>query len=131
MDGFFQASGLVLITVILCLTVASQNKSFSALLAMFVCAAVLLLGLEYLKPVADFLTELEQLGNLSEGMVKILLKTAMIGILTEVSALLCADGGNASLAQALRIAGTTYILWLSLPVFRCLLSLTQTILEGI
>lgn len=131
MEGFFQAAGAVLITVVLCLTVGSQNKSFAALLAMFVCAGVLLLGLEYMKPVAAFLTELEQLGNLSGDMVKILLKTALIAVLTEISALLCADSGNGSLAQALRIVGAVFILWLSLPVFRALLNLVQKILEGL
>ena len=131
MDGFFQAAGAVLITLVLCLTVGSQNKSFSTLLAMFVCVMVLIMGLGYLAPVSEFLEELEALGNLSGDMVKILLKTALIGMLTEICALLCADGGNASLAQALRIMGAAVILCLSMPVFRGLLDLVQRILEGI
>ena len=131
MDGFFQAAGAVLITLVLCLTVKGQNPSFSSLLAMFVCAMVLISGLKYLEPVSEFLTELEQIGNLSGDTVKILLKTALIGILSEIAALLCTDSGNSSLAQALRILGACLILWLSLPVFRGLLSLVQRILEGI
>ena len=131
MEGFFQAAAAVLLTVVLCLTVSVQSKSFSAILAMGVCAMVLLLGLQYLEPVSDFLTELESLGNLDGEMVKILLKTALIGILTEITALLCADSGNGSLAQSLRIVGAMVILWLSLPVFRGLVDLVQKILEGI
>ena len=131
MDGFFQASGAVLITVILSLTLGNQNRSFAALLAMAVCAMIMLLGLHYLEPVIEFIQELEAVGRLSEDMVKILLKTAFIGILTEITALLCADSGNISLAQALRLVGSVTILWLSLPVFRGLLNLVQRILEGI
>ena len=131
MDGFFQAAGAVLVTVVLCLTVSSQSKSFSALLSMGVCVMVLLLGLRYLEPVADFLAELESLGNLSSEMIKILLKTALISILTEITALLCADSGNGSLAQSLRIVGSAVILWLSLPVFQGLLDLVRQILEGL
>ena len=131
MDGFFQASGVVLITVILCLTLGNQNKSFSTLLAMAVCAMIMLIGLHYLEPVIQFIQELEAVGNLSGDMVKILLKTAFIGILTEITALLCADSGNSSLAQALRLVGSATILWLSLPAFRGLLDLVQRILEGI
>ena len=131
MDGFFQAAGAVLVAVILCLTLSAQSKSFSVLLSMGVCAMVLLLGLRYLEPVADFLSELEQLGNLSGEMVKILLKTTLIGILTEITALLCADGSNGSLAQSLRIVGSAVILWLSMPIFRGLLELVQQILEGL
>lgn len=131
MDGFFQASGAVLIAVILSLTLGNQNRSFAALLAMAVCAMIMLLGLHYLEPVIEFIQELEAVGKLSEDMVKILLKTAFIGILTEITALLCADSGNISLAQALRLVGSVTILWLSLPVFRGLLNLVQRILEGI
>ena len=131
MEGFFQAAAAVLLTVVLCLTVSAQSKSFSAILAMGVCTMILLLGLQYLEPVSDFLTELESLGNLDGEMVKILLKTALIGILTEITALLCADSGNGSLAQSLRIVGAMVILWLSLPVFRGLIDLVQKILEGI
>ena len=64
MEDFFQAAAGVLIAVVLCITLGSQNKSFSVLLAMGVCAMVLLLGLRYLAPVADFIRELEALGNL-------------------------------------------------------------------
>ena len=131
MDVFFQASGAVLITVVLCLAVGSQNKSFSILLAMLVCTMVLLVGMRYLESVAMLLEELASLGNLPEEMMNILLKTALIGILTEICALLCADGGNASLGQSLRIVGTAVMLWLSVPVFRGLIELVQKILEGI
>ena len=98
---------------------------------MLVCTMILLLGLRYLEPVAAFLEELTALGNLPEEMVNVLLKTALIGILTEICALLCADGGNASLAQSLRIIGTAVMLWLSVPVFRAFIELVQKILEGI
>lgn len=131
MEGFFQAAGAVMVTVVLSLTVATQNKSFSALLSMGVCAMVLLLCGGYLESVTAFLDELETLGNLSGDMVKILLKTALIGIITEITALLCADGGNASLAQSMRILSSGVILWLSMPVFRAFLELVQKILEGI
>jgi stage III sporulation protein AD len=131
MTGFFQAAAVVLITVVLCLTLGSQGKSFGNILSMAVCTIVLTMGLKYMEPVADFLKELQTLGNLSGEMITILLKTALIGMLTEICALLCSDGGNGSLAQALRMVGTAVILWLSLPIFRALLDLVQKILEGI
>ena len=120
-----------MIALVLCLTVGNQNKSFSALLAMMVCTMVLLLGLRYLEPVAEFIRELEAMGKFSGETVKILLKTALIGMITEIAALLCADGGSTSLGQVLRFVGSFTILWLSLPLFRGLIELIQKILEGI
>lgn len=126
-----QAAGAVLIGLILTQLLSNRDKSYASMLSMGVCAMVLLLGLSYLAPVVDFLRELETLGNLHSEMIKILLKVAGIGILTEISALLCTDSGNASLAQSLRILSAAVILWLSLPVFRALLDLIQRILEGV
>ena len=130
MEDFFQAAAMVLLGVILSLTVGQQNKSFSAILSIGICVLVLLIGMSYLKPVVVFLKELQTLGNLQGEMVRILLKTAMICIITEIAALLCSDGGNASSAQALRLLSSGVILYLSIPVFQALLELVQRILEG-
>lgn len=131
MEGFFQAAGAVLVTVVLCLTLASHHKSYGAILSMAVCAMVLILGIRYLEPVSEFFRELESLGNLAGDMTRILLKSTLIGMITEIVALLCSDGGNSSLAQSLRLVSTAVILCLSLPLFRGLLELVQKILEGI
>lgn len=130
MEGFFQAAGAVVILVVLCLLVSSRDKSFGALLAMAGCVMILALGLSYLSPVVTFLQDLESLGDLQPELVKILLKVSGIGILTEITALLCADSGNTSLAQSLRITSAGVILWLALPVFQALLDQIHTILEG-
>ena len=131
MEGFFRAAGLVLAALILLSVLSSRDKAFGSLLSMGVCAMVLLVLMGYLQPVVAFLGQLEALGNLRPELVKTLLKAGGIGILTEIGALLCADGGNASLAQSLRLLGSGVILWLALPVFQTFLELLQGILEGI
>ena len=131
MEGYFQAAGAVVILVILCLLVSSRDKSFASLLVMGGCAMVLMLGISYLSPVVSFLQDLQSLGNLQPELVKILMKVTGIGILTEITVLLCADSGNSSLGQSLRILSTGVILWLALPIFQAMLDLVQSILEGL
>lgn len=130
MGSFFQAAGAVLIALILTLLLCTRDKSSAAVLSMAVCAMVLIVGLTYLEPVVAFLRELETLGNLQSDLVKVLLKAGGIGILTEITALLCSDSGNASMGQSIRILSSAVILWLSLPVFQALLELIQEILGG-
>lgn len=120
-----------MILVILSLLVSSREKSYGTLLVMAGCVMVLILGVSYLRPVADFLQELQTLGNLQPEVVKILLKVAGMGILTEITCLICADSGNNALGQSLRILSTGVILWLSLPVFQALLDMIRSVLEGI
>lgn len=131
MDRFIQASALVLIAVVLALTLGKQGKDISMLLVMAACVMVMVIGMEYLEPVMDFLMQLEALGNLDSDMLSILFKVAGIGILSEVAGMICKDSGNASLGKVLQIAGTAVILWLSIPIFQVLLELIQNILEEI
>lgn len=131
MDMVWKAAGLVLIALILSSLVAARDKAFSSVLTMGVCTMVLIFALQFLSPVMDFLRQLEELALLQSDMMKILLKVCGIGILTEITALLCADSGNASLAQSLRTLSTAVILWMSIPIFQALLDLIREILEGI
>ena len=131
MTVFYQATGAVLLTAILTLVFSSQGKETGMVLALAGCGLVLVIMVSFLEPVMTFLKQLLDAGQLDESMVRILMKTAGIAILSETAALVCADSGNSSLGKALQMLGTAVILWLSIPVFQSLLELIQGILGGI
>lgn len=128
MEPVFKAAAAVLLTVVLCLALGKQSKDISIMLAMAVCAMVMIIGVTYLEPVLDFLRKLEALGDLNGGMVSILFKVVGIGILSEIAGMICADAGNASLGKSLHMLATAVILWLSIPIFEALLEMIQGIL---
>ena len=128
MDMFLQASALVLLGLILCQTL---EKNFSVLLCLGISVMILVAGISFFRPVVAFLEELQSLCNLRSDMLLILLKVTFVCVITEIAALLCADGGNASLGQSLKVLSSVVALWLSIPVFRALLDLLQRILEGV
>lgn len=128
MEGFLQAAGAALVTVILCGMLSKQGKETGLLLSMGVCCMLCLVALSYLRPVMDFLEQLETLGGLDGNMVAILLKAAGIGFLSEIAGLICSDAGNKSLGKAVQILGSGTILWLSIPLFQGLLELIQRIM---
>ena len=125
---FWKAAAGVLITVILCLMLSKQEKDLSMILTMTACCMVCALALTYLEPVLEFLQELESLGDLNGDMLGILLKSAGIGLVAELAAMICTDSGNASLAKTVQLLGSTVILCLSLPIFRSLLEMIRKIL---
>lgn len=131
MNDFLKASGYILIAVILCLVLSGQNKYFAALVSMLVCAIVAAAALRYLQPTLDFFRELQALGSWNSELLTVLLKAVGIGILTQVTVLICADSGNAALGKALQIMSTAIILWLSLPLFTELLELVNELLVKI
>ena len=131
MGGFLQACGGALIAVILYLTLGKQGKELGLVLTLAACSMILLLGLRYLEPVLDLVSQLKQMGSLDLELVEILLKGAGIGLLAELACLICTDAGNSALGKSVQILGSGVILWLSVPLFGRLMELLQQILGGV
>ena len=129
MELYWKAAAAVLITLVL--GQAVKEKDLSTMLAMAVCTMVGILLIRYLEPILDFLRKLRELGDMQGDMLGILIKALGIGIVTEITEMVCKDSGNASLGHALQLLGTAVILWLSLPIFTTLIDLIQKVLGEI
>lgn len=128
MTLFLRVCATVLIAVVLVLSLKSHNKEIGTVLALAACCISAIAALTYLQPVLAFLKTLETLGGLDDHMVEILLKVTGIGIITEISNLVCKDAGNESMGKGIQLLGSTVILYLSLPLFDALIKLIQKIL---
>ena len=129
MDGFWKATGAVLITVILGLAIGKKEKDFAVLLTMSVCTMTAVIGIHYLKPVLDLLRELSEIIQLQNGILTLLLKVIGIVLVSEIAAMVCMDSGNQSMAKSLQLLGSACIANLSIPLFQSLLNLIQDILQ--
>lgn len=128
METLWKAIGLTLVAVILGLSVEKTEKDIAVLISMTVCVFIFGLILTYLKPILSFLKEISQLGNLQDSFMKVLVKSAGIAMLSEITSLVCQDAGNHSLGKILRMLGTITIMYVSLPVYQSLLTLIREIL---
>ncbi len=128
MSTYLQMVSLVLVTVILCIVLNRQGKDISVLLTILVICAVLGAVATYLHPVIDFVTHLQTIGNLDANVISILWKAVGIGLLGEISSMVCQDSGNSSLGKAIQIMTTVTVVWMSIPLMNALLDLIQKIL---
>ena len=117
----------MLLAVILGLAIQKEEKSLAVVLSITACCMGALTACSYLKPVLTFLTELEVAGD-TQSILPILLKGVGIGLLTEITALICTDAGNASLGKTIQLLGSAAILSVSLPIFTAMLNMIQQIL---
>lgn len=131
MELFAKICGFVFLALILMLTIGTRSKELSLVLGIAVCCMVCMAALEYLRPVIEFLSTLQELGGLNHEVIRILLKVTGIGLICEICALVCSDGGASSLGKAVKLAGTAVILWLSLPLYTMLVDLLVKILGGL
>jgi len=131
MTYFYQGAAAVLLATLVCLVLDKQGKDFSILISICVCGMVMILGAAYLEPVLEFLWQLEAIAQLDNSVISILFKIAGIGLLSEISGMICSDAGNASMSKVLHILSTAVILWLSIPIFKEMLDLIQAILGDV
>lgn len=128
MSIFVKASALALIVSVLYQMVSGRNKEIGTLLLVLGSCVILITAVSYIEPVFAFIRKLQTLGKLNNEMLEILLKSVGIGLLAEISVLVCNDMGNASMGKTLQILATAAILWLSLPMLNSLLDLIGNLL---
>lgn len=131
MDVFIKATIGVLITLVLYLILARQGKDISTLLVVAVCCMVAAAAMNFLEPVVEFLRKLQTLGQLDSEMLRLILRAVGIGLLAEITGLICADAGNAALGKILQILASAVILWMSVPLFTSLIELVEEILVSV
>jgi len=130
MDVFLKAIGLVLIAVILGF-ILSGSKHFALLMTLAVCAMVGISAVSYLKPVISLLGELQTMGGWNKEFFTVLLKTVGLGMLTEITVLVCSDSGNAALGKMIQLISNAVMLWIAMPLFTGLMELITDILGGL
>lgn len=131
MNEFLKASAGILTALILWLSLTKYNKENSVLLTLAVCAMVISVSLVFLQPIIDFLRTLQNMGELDTDLISVVLKAVGIGLISEISALVCKDAGNESMGKALQLLSSILVLWMSIPVFEKLLTLLDNVLGSV
>ena len=128
MNVFIKATAGILTALILWINLHKNAKDFSVLLAIVACALVIIAAVDFIRPIVDFLNDLQEIGKIDGDLLSIILKVVGIGLLAEFTSLVCKDAGNEAMGKALQVLSSVVVLWLSLPVFEKLLSLLDKIM---
>ena len=128
---FWKTAAGLMIAAVLVHAVGKQEKDLGLLLTMAGCTMAVLAAFSFLEPVMEFLNRLAHLGQLENGVLGTLLKITGIGLTAEITAMICRDSGNTSLATGAAMLGSAVMLSLSIPILETMLDLIQEILGGI
>ena len=94
-------------------------------LAGAVCIGILFLRL--LQPILTFLDELQELSGLDPDLLAPIIKCLGVSLLTQICVNICNDAGQNAVGKMIEISGSVLCLYLSIPLFHCVLSLLETI----
>ncbi len=129
MSEFGKAAAIVILTVILGTAVGKTEKDIATVLSVAACCILMVMAVQYLSEVNVFLWKLGNSVQNDTVFLEVLLRIVGISVLTELTCLICADSGNASLGKAMQILGNALILVQVLPVFEAFITLIQEILR--
>lgn len=121
----------VLLAVTAGLAAAALQKAapvFPLLLGLTAGTVILLLTITLAAPIVSFLRRAEELIPLSGIYLTPMWKCLAIAVLERLGTALCKDAGQASAAEAIRLAGTTAALYAALPLLEEFLSLLEKLL---
>ena len=130
MNVYLKVIAGILIALILGIVLDKQGKDISILLTLAVCAMVMLAVTNYLQPIMDFMKRLQNIGQLDSDVLQILIKAVGIGLIAEITNLICVDAGNGALGKTLQVLASAVIIWMSIPVFNQLLELIENVGKG-
>lgn len=115
---------------VICAMLRRYSPGHAILVSLLCGAAAAAAALRLFTPVLDFMKRLQKLTGMESAVFSPLLKTAAIGILSEVSSAFCQDAGEAALGKIVALCGTILSTVCLLPLALLVLELLQTMIGG-
>ncbi|MGM9578799.1 MAG: SpoIIIAC/SpoIIIAD family protein [Evtepia sp.] len=117
------------VTAALCGVVVRQKApELAAVLTLAACVLLLWNTLPLLETIRDVLTELADLAELSPTILRPMLQTVGLAVVTKLASSLCRDAGEGSIAAFLEIAGGAAAVLVALPLLKMVLQLVLALL---
>jgi stage III sporulation protein AD len=128
MDMLIKAAALAVTGGVIGLVIKKNSPEMALLLTIAVAVAAMFMVASALKSVVEFVKSLADTAGLSPAVLTIVLKTVGIAILTKLSADVCRDAGQQSVATGIELAGAVAALCIALPLMRTLLDMIQSLI---
>ena len=123
------ALGALGVAAALCAVVVRQKApELAVVLVMAGCVLLLWETLPVLETIRDVLEELADLAALSPQVLRPMLQTVGLAVVTRLAGSLCRDAGESGLAAFVELAGATAAVLVALPLLRMVLQLVGELL---
>lgn len=121
-------AAIALIGIISSALLKGINKDYSIYIIIATIIIILMLILEKLVYVFDFIEVIYSQITYGKNYFPIILKVLAVAYITDFTSQLCLDVGEGSIATKVELAGKIFIFYLSIPIIISILQLINTIL---
>lgn len=130
MQTYLKISAAALCAALAALTLRKSSPDVAMLLGIVGCVIGAIAVIELIQPVIEFVQALYQKTGLDQDLLAPLLKSAGVGLLTQISGSVCADAGQSALARVIELGGAALCLYLALPLLSAVVSLLGQLAGG-
>lgn len=130
METAVQISALAVLAAVMCVLIREKEKTLALMLSILACCGILLLGAQLLHPLMTVIAKLKTLTGIQDTIISPLLKTAGIGLITQIAMGVCSDAGEVSLSKTVEISGGVLALYTALPLLLSVIELLEKLLGG-
>ncbi|MEL4106213.1 stage III sporulation AC/AD family protein [Oscillospiraceae bacterium WX1] len=112
---------------VLALVIRKNSPELALMLTVSLALVALYLAFDTIKSVTDFVLSLSDMALISPAVLSIVFKAVGISIITKLSADVCRDAGQSSVASGVELAGSFAALYLALPLFETVITMIQSL----
>ena len=125
MGAFLKAIAGCMIAVVLGTALSKQGKDIWLLLGIAVSCMVAVAAMSFFAPIVEYVENLKIISGIDNQMLAIVIKSAGVGLISEIAGLICTDSGWSGLAKTIQVLSVCVILYLSIPLMSELLEMVQ------
>ena len=123
-----KACGIVICALVVCVIFKRIKDEYSLFIRIAVTSSIFIASMGILYPVLVYITEISK-DTPIQAYVSTLVKALGIAFTVQITADICKDAGEGSLAEKITLFGKAEILVISLPLIKSLFVLTEKLLK--
>ncbi|MCL2408801.1 MAG: stage III sporulation AC/AD family protein [Oscillospiraceae bacterium] len=128
MDILLRVAAVAVAGSVIGLVLKKTRPEMSLLVTIALAVFAVYLAFEIVSRIIGFIRSLSDMAGISPAVISVVLKTVGIAIITKISADICRDAGQGSVASGVELAGTITAVYISLPLLESVISMIHSLL---
>lgn len=130
MESLYKILSIALITCVACLVVKPIRSDFAVFISIVGGLIIIFYMLSYLSNIFNVFNNIFHISGVNGSLYTVIFKIIGVAYLTEFTASICSDTGNASLGDKVLLGGKIIILVMALPIVTSILDIVMELLPA-
>jgi stage III sporulation protein AD len=127
MPVLIKVAAIAVTGAVLGLVIKKNSPEMAIMLTISLAMIALYLAFDTIKGVTDFVASMAEAAKISPAILTVVFKTVGISIITKLSADVCRDSGQTSVASGIELTGSFAALYIALPLFKTVMDMIRSL----